>query len=110
MDSLGLEVRNENNWVILTVKDRVDSFNYQSFKSHIETALGAGNKNLAVDLSKAKFLSLISIKYICSVAEGLKKDGGHLALLSASEKLKRQFDIYASLDELSLAKSSYDLI
>jgi anti-anti-sigma factor len=104
------EVRSERDWVIVAISGRIDSFNQDTFCGQVKTLVSQGRRRVAIDLSHAKFLSLPSIKWLCSLALELKEQGGQVALLSASEKLKRQIEIYASLEPMQVVRSEADLV
>ena len=103
------EVRKLSTWSVISVVDRVDSFNFDDLKAQVEKLVGRGEHHLVLDLEQAQFLSLPSIKYFADVAGRLVKEGGQFALLSPSEKLKRQINIFASLDEMKLFRTRRDL-
>lgn len=103
------EVRNQNNWVILAILGRIDSFNFQIFKDQLEDLKKVGHRQVAIDLSQAKFLSLPTIKLLADLATDLQQNEGKFALMAASEKLKRQIDIYASLTPMRVVRNSAEL-
>ena len=103
------EVQKLTSWTVIAVVDRVDSFNFDLVKKQVEELLNQGERHLVFDLEQAQFLSLPSIKYLADVAKRLQTDGGQFALLSPSEKLKRQINIFASLDEMKLFRTRRDL-
>ncbi|MCB0385430.1 MAG: STAS domain-containing protein [Bdellovibrionales bacterium] len=103
------EIRKLTTWTVIAVVDRVDSFNFDDLKSQLEKLLGRGEMHLVLDLEQAQFLSLPCIKYFAEVAGRLISGGGQFALLSPSEKLKRQINIFASLDEMKLFRTRRDL-
>lgn len=103
------EVKSEKDWVVVAISGRIDSFNQASFCDQVERLVSEGKRRVAIDLSHAKFLSLPSIKWLTNLAFELKEKGGDLALVAASEKLKRQIDIYATLDPMRLLRSKADL-
>ena len=103
------DVRQEGDWSIVTISGRVDSFNYESFCKQLKALVHAGKNKLALDLSRVKFLSLPSIKYLTTLASELEKNGGNFALLAASEKLKRQIDIYATLKTMQVVRRENEL-
>lgn len=109
MEPRNLEVRDMHGWALISLEERVDSFNYERVKTEIEALIAAGRTQVAVDLGRAKFLSVPSIKYLSTLADLLRSQGGQLALLCPSEKLKRQIDIYASLDKMRLFRTLKDL-
>lgn len=109
METRNIHVRELHGWALVSLQERVDSFNYDQVRGEIEALIASGRTQVAVDLAKAKFLSVPSIKYLSSLADVLRSQGGQLALLCPSEKLKRQIDIYASLDKMRLFRTLNDL-
>lgn len=103
-----IDVKNVKNWVVVSISDRVDSFNHSELADKIQGAAEQG-KNVAFNLATAKFLSLPSIKYISELARELEGSGRQVALVGPSEKLKRQIHVYAGLDKMKLLRSELDL-
>ncbi len=104
------DIRCEADWVILTVKGRVDSFNSELFSQQLKELVATGSSNVALDLSQARFMSLPLIKELTKMADDLKSQGRKMALMRASEKLKRQIDIYASLDNMRVVRAESELL
>ena len=103
-----LEVNEHNQWTVLSMFERVDAFHFDDVKSQMSTVMESGQLWVAIDLSRSRFISLPLIKYISAMAKNLEHKGGGLALLGISEKIKRQIDIYASLDSISLYRNIED--
>lgn len=90
---------------VFTLEGRVDSFNFDDVKNAL---LGLASKHahgLAVNLEKAEFLSIPFIKLMAEVADKLKAQDARLALVAPTEKIKRQIDIFASLDDMVIYRS-----
>ena len=104
------QIENIKEWTVLTPTNRVDAFNKSTFEDDINGVIGDGQKRVAIDFSNLKFLSYPSIKFLSAKAETLKKEGGTLALCSASEKLKKQISIYATLENMMVFRSKHDLV
>jgi len=106
---MSFEVSKNKSWVIFSIKDRLDAFNYDQFKSEMDKIVKEkGDHNLALQLSQTQFLSLPTIKYFSGVAEEIVKKGGKFALVGVPEKLKRQIDIFASLKPMMVFRSEED--
>ena len=105
---MDIEVTNEKGWAVVSIPDRVDAFNYEKFCSALNQAVADRDCDLAFELEGAEFMSFKSIKYISTMASELNNKGRNMALLAPSEKLKRQFDIFASLDGFDLYRSRSD--
>lgn len=109
MNQTAWQIRTENEWAIIAISGRIDSFNFQAFKDQFHQLIQSGKTHLAVDLAQAKFLGLPTIKFLADAAQDLQRSGGHFALLAASEKLKRQIHIYASLNPMRLVRNLNEL-
>ncbi len=105
---MGFRISENKEWTVLSVHDRIDSFNHGEFKKQLEEILASGRQRLALNLDQAEFLSLQSIKLFSSVAEELSQKGGKFALVATPEKLKRQIHIFASLDAMEVFRSEAD--
>ena len=109
-DVRDIEITDGKEWVIVAIRDRVDSFNFVEWAGKMENLMLLGQKHVAFNLAHAKFLSLPSIKYLGAMADSMGAQGRHVALVAPSEKLKRQIDIYGQLEKLKLFRSELDLI
>ncbi len=84
-------------WSYLTAPGRIDAFNFAEAKAELVSAVADVNQ-VAYDVSGLQFMSLPMIQLLYKTAFELGQRGGRFALVGASEKIKRQFLIYASLD------------
>ena len=98
---MALETIKKLDWVYIPAPGRLDAFNFDHAKSELEQ-IASEQKQIAIDVSGAHFVSIPMIKFIHSLATDLARKGGRLALVGPSEKLKRQIHIFASLDPLML--------
>lgn len=105
---MDIEFRKSNEWVIVDVGNRVDSFNGDSVREKFAEEIEKGKNHIALNLRDTHFISLPIIKYISSMAEKINKDGRQFALVATPEKLKRQIDIYASLKDMIIFRSEKD--
>ncbi len=81
----------------MTAPGRIDAFNFAEAKAELVSAVADVNQ-VAYDVSGLQFMSLPMIQLLYKTAVELGQRGGRFALVGASEKIKRQFLIYASLD------------
>ncbi len=103
------EARLENDWHVIAVKARVDSFNQEDLLKEIRACMSEGRKRIALDLKHNRFLSLPTIKGCVDAANELAKSGGSFALISCQERTKRHFEIYGSLDQIRVYRSDREL-
>lgn len=97
-------IRKEAEWTVVDINDRVDSFNHDAFRLKLQGLLDADVDSIAFNLAPTNFLSMPSIKAMGEVAKNLRQKGGRVVLLAPSEKLKRQVNVYASLDDLEVIR------
>lgn len=96
-------------WAEVFVPSRIDAFTFKEFKNQVEEKLSSGEKFLAMNFTDTEFLSLLTIKFIISVAEELLNSKGQMALVGVSEKLKRQIGIYASIEPILVVSHTKQL-
>lgn len=101
---------NISGWLIFSLTGRVDSFNFPQARESLLELSQQSPSRMAIDLQCADFLSFPFIKVMAEVAQQLNQQGYKLSLVSPSEKLKRQIDIYASLDEMRVFRSRENLL
>ena len=105
---MSFEVIKNRSWVIFSIKERLDAFNYEDFKSEMDKVIKDKNAKVALQLTNTEFLSLPTIKYFSVIAEELCDGGGKFALVGTPEKIKRQIDIFASLKPMLIFRSEED--
>lgn len=105
---MDIEVSAKEKGILISILSRVDAFNFEQATQEIYSAIPSQKKVAAIDLSHTKFLSFKSIQFLHRLATELKNEGGFLALVGPSEKLKRQIDIYASLEPFYVFRSVSD--
>ena len=103
------EIKNEKGWNLIDVNGSIDSFNFNAFEADLKALTLKDSKRVAIALMRAKFVSLPAIKLIAGLATDVQQSGGQMALLGASEKLKRQIHIYASLEPLQVLRGPAEL-
>ena len=89
-------------WDVIVTKTRVDSFNQEAMVETVSKLRGEGKKFIAFDLKNTRFLSLAAIQHIVTLAKEMRVEGGQVALVAPSEKTKRHFEIYGSLDGIQV--------
>jgi anti-anti-sigma regulatory factor len=98
---MAFEVIHVQDWVYVPAPGRMDSFNFETTKRNLES-LCQQTKRVALDVSAAHFVNIPMIRFLHEMAKDLNRAGGRLALVGPSEKLKRQFCIFASLDQVEV--------
>lgn len=106
--NMDFKIHDHKDWVVVSIGDRLDSFNISHLTQQVKELVGKGKSKLAFDLEQASFLSLPSIKFLAEVAEELRAKNGEFALIGPTEKIKRQIDIFATLNSMRLYRSKND--
>ncbi len=105
---MSFEVTENKNWVVFSVRGRLDAFYLEDFKAEMEKAVNGKHQKVALQLTDTQFLSFPIIKYFTGVASDLSEKGGQFALVGTPEKIKRQIDIFASLKLMQVFRSKED--
>ncbi len=104
-----LWVKSENGLVKVRLKARVDSTNqtpvFASLKALVEQQ---GPSTFGIDLSATQFLSLTAMQFLGTLALELQEQGRSLAVFGASEKLKRQMELFTSPEALHVYRNEGD--
>lgn len=102
-------IRREENYCQVTLMGRLDAFNYQDFVKELHSINISQVEEFAVDLRAVQFLCLPGIKYLSGLSEKVGQAGGLMSIIGASEKLKRQFEIFASLDDIDFFRDQAEM-
>lgn len=98
---MSLSIEQKRDWIYIPAPGRWDAFNFETSKTEIEQ-IATEYSQIAIDVTDAHFISIPMIKFIHSLAQEITRKGGRFALVGTTEKLKRQFHIFASLEPFSL--------
>jgi len=96
-------------WAKIVLKPRVDSFNQGDLLAEIKSAVEGGAKRIALDFSQNRFVSVAVIQACVQTAAKLRDEGGELALVGCSERGKRHFSVYGSMDNIRVVRTHADL-
>lgn len=91
-------------WILLRFPDRVDALNIHGMINAVEAELSK-DRRIAFDMRQVQFINLQALKYLHEVAVELNQSGGRVALVGPSEKLKRQFTLFAALEPFKIISS-----
>lgn len=100
-----LEITQTQEWELLKFPGRIDALNFGDFAQALDLQVQR-DKALALDLRQVQFLNIHAIRYIHHVAEEIVQKGARLALVGPTEKMKRQFSLFASLKPFRVFSSS----
>jgi len=91
---MDVQIKSGLGWITIIVLGRIDSFNFELVTSKLGILLRMGNKKIALDLDKARFLSVPTVRYFVNSAKYLEKQGGELVVLNCPRDLRNTFDIF----------------
>jgi len=92
-------------WGVFEIPERVDAFNFEDFSEQLISYIANKGPWVALDFSNTGFLSFNAIRFISEKADELLGNGGSLAIVGPTEKLKRQISIFATLENVIVAES-----
>lgn len=101
-----IEILSVQQWNLIRFPDRIDALNVQAFVSAIENQVEA-NTRIAFDMRHVEFINYQALRYLYQVANEMNQTGGQVALVGPSEKMKRQFTLFTSIEPFRII-SSYD--
>lgn len=93
MNSESKEMKN----LLITLPERVDTFNLEPTLNSIREALEKSPLELTINLSGTRFVNLPFIKKLAQLALDAQGQGKSLVLLNASEKIKKQIGIFSDI-------------
>lgn len=100
----------ENNWLIIDLNGRIDSFNYELVTDQVNTLLKMGKKKIAVELSDVVFLNLPSLRFFSGVAERLSKSGGALCFINPDVSLHEHIGLFNRKNLIQIVGTKADLL
>jgi anti-anti-sigma factor len=99
---IDLSIRNE--WVVVVIDGRVDTFTYHLLESDLQTLLRTGIKKIVLDLSKNNYMNLGGYKLLKQIHENLEAIGGKLVMVSPSEEFMKQLNYFIAEDKIEVGQ------
>jgi anti-anti-sigma regulatory factor len=96
-------------WSVVVAKTRVDAFCFDQLVESVKALRQAGKIHIAIDLKTTRFMSLAAIRYCVDLGNELLVQRGRLALIAPTEKTKRHFSIYGTLNSIQIVRSAQEL-
>ena len=101
---MNIEMNTVQGWTMLRFPDRVDALNIIDFMKAVETQVETQDR-VAFDMRQVQFINFQALRYLHEVAIELNGRGGQVSLVGPSEKMKRQFTLFASLEPFKVISS-----
>jgi anti-anti-sigma factor len=108
-DAPTIKVRSYEGWDLVSGKVRIDASSNEELVAILKDLRTQGKRRIAIDLRGTRFMSYQAIRYCVDLARELSVIGGEFVLISPSEKTKRHFEIYGSLDRIRIVRSENSL-
>ena len=102
------EVRNE--WTVVKLNGRVDSFTYPIMENDLQILLRTGAKNIILDLSKNTHMNLNGFRLIKNSLNYLKSVNGNLSLVSPNNHFLKHMDYFLDHNEIQIGSRIEDFI
>lgn len=102
---MDLKVSLHQNWTLIDLDGRLDSFNYEDIKSKLNTLIKMGKKQLILDLSGVHFIAVPNLRFIIQTSKSLQNQKGQLRIVGASKKILSHFDQVSGLNHIQAFSS-----
>jgi len=88
-----INLRKENNVLIVTLKGRLDAVTAPDFDKKLESLLSEGEKALIINFSELEYISSAGLRSILASAKQLKANDGRMLLAELKGPVKEVFEI-----------------
>ena len=88
-----VHVNKLGSWTILVTVGRVDAHTSPDLESAIQSQLGAGASQVAIDLTEVEYMSSSGLRVLLSTLKQLGKAAGKMALVHPRENVREVLDI-----------------
>lgn len=106
---MGMQLRQQDSWVIVRLEGRVDSFNYELVSQKIAYLVRMGKTHIALDLQKVVFLSLPTLRFFAQVAQKLNAKSGSFTLIGCQSQLEEPLSLFNRNQSMTLVRSEDEL-
>ena len=107
--SLKISTSKIDQWTLVFIDGRVDAFNDKKTIQVFEDLRISSECKIAVDLSKADFISLAFLRWLLSFSTALRTVQGDLVLLNPAHSIRRQIEIFIGLSSFKVFETLEDL-
>lgn len=95
----------KNEWVVVLIDGRVDSFTYPLMESDIQILLRTGAKKVVLDLSKNTHMNLGGYRLFQQTHEYLQSVNGELVILAPSKDFLKHLNYFISEEEIKIGQT-----
>ena len=86
-------ISNENDVQVLSIRTLVNEIANREIMEAVESRMDRGFLDFVVDLSNIHYMNSVGINFLILIRRRLRENGGRLAVVHASDKVKQLLDI-----------------
>ena len=90
---LGLAVRDEGAWAILTVSGEIDIATAPSLRERLHSLLAEGKRQIVVDLDDVGFLDSTALGVLVGVLKRARSEDGEVRIVCTQPRVRKVFEI-----------------
>ena len=90
---LGLVVREQDGWAILTVSGEIDIATAPSLRERLHGMLAEAKSQLVVDLDDVGFLDSTALGVLVGVLKRARSEGGEVRIVCTQPRVRKVFEI-----------------
>jgi anti-sigma B factor antagonist len=90
---LGLVVREQGGWAVLTVSGEIDIATAPSLRERLHAMLADDKPRLVVDLDDVGFLDSTALGVLVGVLKRARTEGGEVRIVSTQPRVRKVFEI-----------------
>jgi anti-sigma B factor antagonist len=90
---LGLAVRDQDGWAVLSVSGEIDMATAPSLRERLHALLAEDRSHLVVDLDDVGFLDSTALGVLVGVLKRARTEGGEVRIASTQPRVRKVFEI-----------------
>jgi len=90
---LGLVVREQDDWAVLTVSGEIDIATAPSLRERLYSLLAEEKRQLVVDLDDVGFLDSTALGVLVGVLKRARSEGGEVRIVCTQPRVRKVFEI-----------------
>ena len=90
---LGLVVRDQDAWTVLTVSGEIDIATAPSLRERLHSLLAEGKRQIVVDLDDVGFLDSTALGVLVGVLKRARSEDGEVRIVCTQPRVRKVFEI-----------------
>ena len=90
---LGLAVRDQDAWTVLTVSGEIDIATAPSLRERLHSLLAEGKRQIVVDLDDVGFLDSTALGVLVGVLKRARSEDGEVRIVCTQPRVRKVFEI-----------------